>query len=74
MLWSGHAAGSFLVETAQAEIARRKSLQLLTSDPPAWKDGDHPELAEGSSAWVRSLRQEGERHIPVEDTIENCPA
>jgi hypothetical protein len=50
---------AFLVETARAEIRRRKLLQFLESEEPAWKDEDHPELARGSTAWVRGLRQEG---------------
>jgi hypothetical protein len=50
---------AFLVETARAEIRRRKLLQFLESEEPAWKDEDHPELAKGSAGWVRGLRQEG---------------
>lgn len=50
---------AFLVETARAEIRRRKLLQFLESEEPAWNDEDHPELAKGSAAWVRGLRQEG---------------
>lgn len=51
---------AFLVETAQAEIRRRRLLQFLESDEPAWKDRDHPEFMEGSAAWVRQRRQEGQ--------------
>ena len=51
---------AFLVETARAEIRRRKLLQFLESDEPAWKDKDHPELAKGSGFWVRNLRQGGQ--------------
>ena len=50
---------AFLVETARAEIRRRKLLKFLESEEPAWNDEDHPELAKGSAAWVRGLRQEG---------------
>jgi len=50
---------AFLVETARAEIRRRKLLQFLESEEPAWKEENHPELAKGSAAWVRGLRQEG---------------
>ncbi len=52
---------AFLVESAQTEIQRRQLLQFLQDDTPAWKDEDHPELAQGTSAWVRSVRREG-RH------------
>ena len=54
------ARSAFLVETAQAEIHRRKLLKFLETDEPVWKDDEHPELSEGSSDWVRSLRQEGQ--------------
>ncbi|MHB8303651.1 MAG: hypothetical protein ACYDC6_12555 [Acidobacteriaceae bacterium] len=52
---------AFLVETARAEIRRRRLLQFLESDESAWKDKDHPELAGGSAAWVRKLRQERQK-------------
>jgi hypothetical protein len=51
---------SFLVETARNEVRRHKLLQFLESKDPAWKDTDHPELANGSISWVRKLRAEGE--------------
>ncbi len=51
---------AFLVETARAEIRRRRLLQFLESDEPAWKDRDHPELAKGSAAWVHQQRQQGQ--------------
>ncbi len=52
---------AFLVESAQAEVQRRQLLQFLQNEEPAWKDENHPELANGSAAWVRSLRREGWR-------------
>ena len=51
---------AFLVETARAEIRRRRLLQFLQSDEPAWKEKDHPEFAKGSAAWVREQRQSGQ--------------
>jgi hypothetical protein len=51
---------AFLVETAREAVRRKKLLQFLESDAPAWKDTDHPELAHGAAAWVRGLRQENE--------------
>jgi hypothetical protein len=50
---------AFLVETVRAELQRRKLLEFLRSDEPVWRDEDHPELAAGTAAWVRSLRAEG---------------
>ena len=49
---------AFLVETAPKEVKRRRLLAFLQSDEPAWRDEDHPELADGTEAWVRSLRTE----------------
>ena len=57
---------AFLVETVQAEIQRRQLLQLLHNKQPVWKDENHPELSEGTSSWIRSLRQEGRRRIFAE--------
>jgi hypothetical protein len=51
---------AFLVETAREAVRRKKLLRFLESDIPAWKDADHPELADGAGAWVRELRQESE--------------
>ena len=52
---------AFLVETARKEVRRQKLLEFLSSDEPAWKDENHPELAGGSAKWVRKLRAEGDR-------------
>ena len=49
---------AFLVETARAELQRRRLLAFLSSDEPAWRDEDHPELAAGTERWVRALRSE----------------
>jgi hypothetical protein len=51
---------AFLVETAREALRRRKLLRFLESEAPAWKDAEHPELADGAAAWVRRLRQENE--------------
>jgi len=50
----------FLVETAREAVRRRKLLHFLGDDNPAWNDSQHSELAQGSAAWVRKLRQESE--------------
>lgn len=52
---------AFIVETARDAVRRKRLLEFLRSDEPAWKDEDHPELAGGASKWVRKLRAEGER-------------
>jgi hypothetical protein len=53
---------AFLVETARTEVRRQKLLQFLEGkgEDPAWRNSDHPELAEGTDAWVRKLRTESD--------------
>lgn len=51
---------SFLVETARNEVRRRKLVQFLEGEDPAWKDKDHSELSRGSAAWVGKLRKGSE--------------
>ena len=58
---------AFLVDTARAELRRHRLLKFLQSDEPVWKDEDHPELVAGATAWVRTLREEGEKRIPKAD-------
>jgi len=48
------------VETARNEVRRHKLLRFLEGKNPAWKDADHPELADSSANWVRKLRSENE--------------
>jgi hypothetical protein len=52
---------AFLVEVLREEVRRRHLLKVLSDPEPIWKDEDHPELAEGSDAWVRKLREESDR-------------
>jgi hypothetical protein len=56
---------AFLVETARAELRRRRLLAFLREEAPAWKPEKHPELSAGSEAWVRNLRQESDRSKPA---------
>jgi hypothetical protein len=56
---------AFLVETARAELRRRKLLAFLRSDSSAWKSQDHPELAAGSAAWVKRIRNESDTRSRV---------
>jgi hypothetical protein len=46
----------FVVEILEPEIKRRRLLQILDDAVGCWKDEDHPELNEGSYAWVRTMR------------------
>jgi hypothetical protein len=59
---------AFLVETAEREVKRRKLLAFLDSDEPAWRDEDHPDIAEnGAAAWVRALRNEPSSRLAGRD-------
>jgi len=50
---------AFLVETAEKELRRRRLLKFLENEQPAWKEKDHPDIAEvGAAAWVHNLRRE----------------
>jgi len=43
------------------EDCRKQLLEFLASKEPAWKDEDHPELAQGSADWVWKIREESQR-------------
>ena len=47
---------AFLTELAQREIKLRRQREALRETAGAWKDEDHPELAQGAAAWVRQRR------------------
>jgi hypothetical protein len=48
------------MKMAREALRRKKLLRFLESATPAWKDADHPELANGAAAFVRALRRESE--------------
>ncbi len=52
---------AFLTEVIGEAVQRRRLLQIHSDPEPIWKDEDHPELAQGSEAWVRQMRAEDER-------------
>ncbi len=54
---------AFVVEVLEREIRRREQLEALREAVGSWKDEDHPELANGSEAWVRRMRQESEKRF-----------
>ncbi len=47
---------AFLTELAQREIKIRRQREALRETAGAWKDQDHPELAQGAAAWVLQMR------------------
>jgi hypothetical protein len=48
---------------AAREVRRRRLLEILNRDGPAWDPADHPEIEEagGAAAWVRKLRREADK-------------
>jgi hypothetical protein len=56
---TGHRS-EFAVEVLNREVQRRRLLKIFENKEPIWKDEDHPELSQGSYAWVRQMRQEAE--------------
>jgi hypothetical protein len=53
----------FIVDVLEREIRRREQLAALQAAAGSWKDEDHPELANGSEAWIRDMRQESENRF-----------
>jgi len=54
---------AFLTELAQREIKIRRQREALRESAGAWKSGDHPELAQGSAAWIRQIRARDNRRF-----------
>ena len=54
---------AFLAEVVQREIQRRKLLTALREARGSWKTADHPELQDGSEAFVERLRRENEERL-----------
>lgn len=48
----------FIVDVLEREIRRREQLEALQEAAGSWKDEDHPELANGSEAWITQMRKE----------------
>jgi hypothetical protein len=48
---------------ARDEVLRRKQRDALRRAAAAWKDKDHPELKQGSAAWVERMRVESEQRF-----------
>lgn len=50
---------AFFVELAENEVRKQRLLAFLDRGEPAWREEDHPEIAEqGAAAWVHNLRRE----------------
>jgi hypothetical protein len=45
---------------AEKELKRLRQLKALAAAAGSWKDKDHPELRQGATKWVDTLRGEDE--------------
>jgi hypothetical protein len=53
---------AFLSEVAAREVRRRRLVEILSRDAPAWDSADHSDIEEaGAAAWVRKLRREADK-------------
>jgi hypothetical protein len=55
---------SFVTEIVAREMRRQKLLRALDDARGCWKSEDHPELENGSEAWVRELRSGWDARLP----------
>jgi len=53
----------FIVEAAERELKRLAQAKAIRASAGSWADRNHPELRNGSAAWVRRIRSEGERRL-----------
>jgi len=55
----GERHGSAFLGEAAAQEIRRRLLEILNRNGPAWDPADHPDIEEagGAAAWVRKLRR-----------------
>ena len=62
---------SFLTAVARREIKLQQQRSALRAAKGAWKQEDHPELAQGAAAWVREIRaSDGQRLAALEQRRE----
>lgn len=54
---------AFLADLIRQEVQRRNLLAALRDARGSWKAEDHPELREGSDAFVERLRAENEERL-----------
>ncbi len=54
---------AYIVAVLDREIRRHEQLEALNEAAGSWKNEDHSELAHGSDAWVRQMRQESEKRF-----------
>jgi len=57
---------AFATRAMEAALRNQKLTAFLDDmkeNGPAWKEEDHPELKDGAYAWVRKIRDEGEKRM-----------
>lgn len=60
---------AYLVELARRDVKIQRQRAALRAFKGAWKSEDHPELAQGSDAWLRQIRDlDRERIESIEST------
>jgi metal-responsive CopG/Arc/MetJ family transcriptional regulator len=50
----------FVTDAVRKELLLVRQREALRMAASSWKDKDHPELKNGTRAWVKKLRQESE--------------
>lgn len=58
---------AFLVDLAKREVKLYQQREALQEAAGTWKFADHPELADGSEAHVRALRNLGDKRMKRRD-------
>lgn len=60
----GHRS-EFAAQVLMREVRRQKLLKFLVENrgKPIWRDEDHPEFADGTDAWVKSVREGWETRL-----------
>jgi hypothetical protein len=53
----------FIVQAAERELRRLAQAKAIRAAAGSWADRAHPELREGSAAWVKRIRSEGEQRL-----------
>jgi hypothetical protein len=49
---------TYIVDVLWRDVQRHKQREALRLSAGIWKDDDHPELAQGSAAYVEQIRSE----------------
>ena len=55
---------AFLTEIVEREVRKLKLLRALHDAAGCWKTEDHPELKEGSAAWVEGAARGSDTRLP----------